>query len=976
MNFNEFIVRVTNLLGQWISESTAWFINQTAVDIILTVVLFITLLILFIIGMIFITRFITWRNRKIRYRITELLNDYIMGNRKVEKTPFIRRHRMDFFHELVRLKETMELPLELTEEITRLLLALKIDKKLLKKLRSWNHDRKVKATILLSHLPIPKLFETLAAVFQQEKRYHMKVYLAYALGKLREPGAIPVIIESLPDAPEWYCKRIYGILTTFSTELLPFLEDHVMSEIKEIRSLVMYGAMKISSPMLNEALLAFARSSDSDLAYEAVKSLKPLYYLDLDNSYFLNHENPLIRREAVQALSRHNTPEYLLACLPYLEDPETKGDAIYAMSSILQKTPRLFYLLIDTFLAENNIERMKGIAEVLSNRIEYLLLKLKNDEDGRYRKIVYMLLVFGYITGIISFINKNNDSEIKEKILSLLKSVLEERPDLKKELSQSLDKKYLDVLGIAVVDVEQVPPRSEKVRRRYLFLFLMAGLGLFPVLFIINFWDDLGTITIDNIFYRYLFIFNYYFAFYSIALNSIYLMLMVLSLREKRKQKRRWQSKYLSMLFAPEILPSISIIAPAYGEEETILQSVSSLLNLRYPEYEVIVVNDGSKDDTLQILIQHFGLERTDFLVDQVLQTSPVRGFYFNKDYPRLKVIDKVNGGKADSLNAGINLASCEYFCGIDADSLLEDDALLKIASTFLDAEHPVIAAGGNIVPVNGCDINHGEITRVGVPKNFLARLQTLEYFRSFLSGRLGWSSLNLLLIISGAFGVFKKDAVIQARGYLTSKELYGKDTVGEDMELVVRLSRQQKEMKNPVVIHYAYNANCWTEVPETWNMLYKQRDRWHRGLMDIITFHITMMFNPRYGRIGLAALPYFLIFEVIGPWIELQGYIIFFASLALGLLNSATILLLFGATMVYGMLLSVLSIYIVETGIGIFRFRDLMKILLFALWENFGLRQILSMMRISGFINSLKQKSGWGTMVRKGFTSHSDEKA
>lgn len=233
----------------------------------------------------------------------------------------------------------------------------------------------------------------------------------------------------------------------------------------------------------------------------------------------------------------------------------------------------------------------------------------------------------------------------------------------------------------------------------------------------------------------------------------------------------------MSLLFKKNLLPSISVIAPAYNEEKTIIESVNSLLNLKYPDYELIIVNDGSKDNTLGVLIKYFDLTRVDYIYDCKINTKPVRGVYMNKSMPKLVVVDKENGGKADSLNAGINISKKEYFCGIDADSLLEDDALLKLASLTLDTSIETPALGGNIFPINGCTIERGMIKNIGIPRSRLARFQTIEYIRAFMAGRLGWAWMNSLLIISGAFGLFRKERVIHAGGYLTSSGKYAKDT-------------------------------------------------------------------------------------------------------------------------------------------------------------------------------------------------------
>ncbi len=423
-------------------------------------------------------------------------------------------------------------------------------------------------------------------------------------------------------------------------------------------------------------------------------------------------------------------------------------------------------------------------------------------------------------------------------------------------------------------------------------------------------------------------------------------------------------------MFKKGLLPSISIIAPAYCEEATITESVNSLLNLNYPDYQVIVVNDGSKDNTLNTLIDYYELKKTDKRIDTQLKTKSIRGIYINEDYPKLIVVDKSNGGKADSLNAGINVSEKEYFCGIDADSILEQDALLKVASFMFDTKDVASASGGNIFPINGCSVDKGKITKIRIPKNNIARFQTTEYLRAFMTGRIGWSYINCLLIISGAFGLFKKNRVIEIGGYLTSSERYKKDTVGEDMELVVRLKRHLLEKRKKHKIHYSFNANCWTEVPEDMKILYRQRDRWHRGLIDILIFHKKILFNSFYKKMGLIAFPYFLIFETVGPLIEVFGYIMILLAGILGILNGQLALLLITATIGFGCFMSIISLIIAEREIRIFSFKDVAVLILYAIIENFGFRQMVSFIRVFGFFNSMKMPKGWGKMVRKGFKS------
>jgi len=417
------------------------------------------------------------------------------------------------------------------------------------------------------------------------------------------------------------------------------------------------------------------------------------------------------------------------------------------------------------------------------------------------------------------------------------------------------------------------------------------------------------------------------------------------------------------------MLPSISIIAPAYNEESTIVESVNSLLNIRYPDFEIIVVNDGSPDGTLDELIARFELERTDIFLHGYLETQPVRAVYRNPRIPELTVIDKQNGGKADSLNSGINASRKDYFAAIDSDSLLERDSLLRLAARFLDSDVPVVASGGNIFPVNGCTVSHGKLDRISLPGGLLGKFQTLEYIRAFMAGRTGWAAIDSLMIISGAFGLFRKQEVIDAHGYLTGSGYYSKDTVAEDMELVVRVARMLRERKKPFTVQYGYNANCWTEVPTTHRILASQRDRWQRGLIDTMIYHRRMLANPRYGRMGTIGFPYFFLFELLGPWVEIQGLVFLIIGLVLGIMPFGVVMIVLAATIPLGIAVSLSSLMLAEYHQSYFSARERLVLVGLSFLENFGYRQYAGLLRLRGYISALGRKTGWGSMVRTGFS-------
>ena len=416
-----------------------------------------------------------------------------------------------------------------------------------------------------------------------------------------------------------------------------------------------------------------------------------------------------------------------------------------------------------------------------------------------------------------------------------------------------------------------------------------------------------------------------------------------------------------AVLLNSPLLPEVSIIMPAYNEALTIAQSVRSMLDLHYPHYDVIVVNDGSKDDTMKILIDEFHLCKSTRRIGNAV-TQPIRGVYRSRDPIRLTVVDKENGGKADALNAGLNVARSPLVAAVDSDSLLEEDALLHVVEPFVENPGKVLATGGIIRVVNGCTVERGRVTRIATPSRVLPLFQTIEYLRAFLGGRVAFSFLNSLLLISGAFGVFDREAVLEAGGFATS-------TVGEDMELVVRMHRINRTKKLPYLIVFVPEPVCWTEVPESWKVLHRQRNRWQRGTVESLMAHEGMLFHPRFGGPGWFALPYFVVFEMLGPAIEMAGYLFTVAGIILGVVSMKIALLFFVVSVMFGVLLSMSAVVLEE-----FTMRrypsvvDLLRLLAAAVLENFGYRQLLTFWRLQGVFDGLRGKRGWGAMERRGF--------
>lgn len=448
---------------------------------------------------------------------------------------------------------------------------------------------------------------------------------------------------------------------------------------------------------------------------------------------------------------------------------------------------------------------------------------------------------------------------------------------------------------------------------------------------------------------------------YFILLNGVYLAMSLVAFGALRRYARRLDSVDVGELIRSAGAPPITVIAPAYNEEAICVEAVRSLLLLEYPEYEILVVNDGSTDRTLDRLTEAFDLVPALRVPTADLPTEAVRGVFRSRQEPALWVIDKENGRKADAMNAGINFCRTPFFCAIDADGVLERQALMRVVRPFLE-DASTIAAGGIIRVVNGSRVERGVVRDVRLPRNHAARVQVLEYLRAFLGGRMGWEALDSMLIISGAFGLFRRATVVEAGGYWTG-------TVGEDMELVVRLHRRAREKGERYRVAFVPDPVAWTEAPERLRSLGRQRDRWQRGLIQALTRHRRMLLNPRYGRIGMFAFPYFFFLEMCGPLIELGGYVSFAVTVALGTVSWLFIVAFLLVAFFLGMVLSVAAVAMEELSFRRYhRTSDLLRLFLVAVLENFGYRQLSTWWRVKGTLTAFRKTAVWGTMERIGF--------
>lgn len=450
---------------------------------------------------------------------------------------------------------------------------------------------------------------------------------------------------------------------------------------------------------------------------------------------------------------------------------------------------------------------------------------------------------------------------------------------------------------------------------------------------------------------------------YMLLVNSFFALLLVLAGPQLFAHWRFGSEDVLARSLTSAAVPRVSILVPAHNEAVTIVDSLRALLTLQYPYFEVILVNDGSKDDTMARLIAAYDLYEVPPAVMRRLRTERVKAYYRSRTWTKLLVVDKHNGGKADALNVALDAARFPYVLACDADTLIEPDALLRLARPFL-FDQKIAAVGGTIRVVNSCTVREGRVVEARVDSRWLAGIQTVEYLRAFLFGRLGWNLLGGNLIVSGAFGLFRRDYLTEILGYATS-------TVTEDFELIVRLQRHLREQGGTARVVFIPDPVAWTEVPTSVAVFGRQRERWHRGLISTMVAHRRVILNPAHGATGLIAMPYFLFAELLAPVVEAAGLVITAICTATGLLSVRFAVAFFVAAYLFGTLLSLAAILMEEVSFHRYRRpRDTARLVWFAFIEPFGYRQVTVWFRLKAFWRYFKGDHSWGRMKREGFAT------
>lgn len=881
------------------------------------------------------------------------------------------RERDLFFRAWTRLSREIMPPSEVWVALYGLAASWKTGDRALSCLSSRSFRRKVLGCELLEYVEPAVAVSLIRLRLPLERNALVALRLMVTGLALSGNDMMDAVVETYRGGGEILRGRIVGILERGDHDLMDWARSRRDSSDADVRRIVLASVANKEGEWTASFVASCLSDSDARISSRAHEIASDRYPSLVGGEAFLGSPDPVARRSGARAfLSGDRIPERE-TLMRLLRDESLRPLVVEELRRKLRANGSYIDDLFALYRAQAYGNPRFALADALELRIPYFLRRIADDRSGDIARLVADVVVNGHYASLITFLNGDSDAARREAIHSAVLPHLRDGSMFLEQCVRYLDPGILSGWGISRQAERGETRRAGLTRadRRYLLALLAIALISIPSLFLASYGRRLPYMRAGEILSAFLLFFQYAFAFYAVSLNAFSLALMTLSGANIARQRAEWGLADKRFLFVPGVLPSVSIVAPAFNEEMTIVQSVLSLLALEYPDFEVIVVNDGSTDRTLNVMIEHFDLSLADRLGFSALPTAPVVGVYRSATIPNLTLVNKINGGKADSLNAGISVASREYVCSIDADSLLEPESLQRMLFRTVVADRELAACGGNVIPVNGCETNLGSIKAIHLPRNRYARYQTIEYLRSFITGRMGWARIGGLLVISGAFGAFRRDRVIEAGGYLTGRGMLHRDTVGEDMEIVVRLSRMLSERGIPYAIDYAHNANCWTEVPEDVDSLVKQRDRWQRGLLETMSLHRSMLFRPRYGAVAFVSFPYFHAFEILGPFLEFAGYAVLVLSFFLGLLSAKMAAFMFAVVVLLGIFVSSSALYLSERGVVYFQGREFFSVIFRCVIENFGYRQYISVLRMSSFVSfMIRGNVGWQKLERKGF--------
>ncbi|MGB3366745.1 MAG: glycosyltransferase [Acidaminobacteraceae bacterium] len=842
-----------------------------------------------------------------------------------------------------------------------------------KLLNSFSTKRRIKSAVMLGFIGQVESIKLLEEKLIKEKNYIVKLYIINSLIIQESHGSDKFIYESLIESPVWYQKRFRKLIMEYKEYFYQSLDCVIERKEIEIKKAIIYIASIYYDIRLKEFMLKEIDSYLIEKSYKtSPKKRKHLYFTleclavhyhkCLDHERYLDSDDLNIREIAIKSLEKYGGIYSFNKVMAHVKDKELIDVVKSSLLSLLEHDESLTRYVSQLFVEEQNRQYLDVYAYVLSYKIEYFARRLLSSERKKMRKIIEKIIFHNYNMSIIDYLNKNNNLEIENEIIDLLNDVFEIDGSITKDYTIYLDADIMRKMNLRSEGFFISPYNMESLslyKKIFIATLFTITVLLMPIIYFLININDVTSLTRTEIFREIIRDIPIYLGFYYVILNSIYILMCVLSIKSSADQKYMGKLKKKVKVFERALLPSISIIIPISNQKKYLVDGLNGYLNIKYPKYDIILIDDGSTDESFELLSDYFGFYKENFNIEKLEYYPSIRSVYRSRRNSNLVYVDKKRTGKSDCLDLGSILSEHEYVCAADIDGVMDQDFLYKMASRINDDEEETIAVLGNVVPINDCEKIKGCIDHYNLPHKLIAKLQYIDLFRNYINIKIARGYMNSILMPSGSFCLFKRDKLMDVGGYKGYEFEFKDDTNKEDIDLMYRLIKHMYDNLLPYKISYNSYGNYYRVLPENILSLRKLRRRWQREYLDAMITHSDMLLNANYGLNGEFNSILNLILEFVAPLFEIIGLSVFIFTAVNGTLSlDVMIFVIFGITL--GTISSVLPVCMLNTESEKSSIGAVFELFILSIVSTFGYLQIVRALKISDTIGAIKKHDGY----------------
>lgn len=833
--------------------------------------------------------------------------------------------------------------------------------------------RRIKASVILGLIGKSESIKFLEKRLINEKNYIVKLYLINALITQNSHGSDKLIYESLIESPIWYQKSFRKLILEYKEYFYYSIDMIIDRKEVEIKKAIIYIGSIYYDVRLRKFMLEEIDSYLIKKGYKtSLKKRKHLYFTleclavhyhkDLDHERYLDSDDINIREIAIKSLEKYGGIYSFDRIMEHVKDKDVVDVVKSSILSLMEHDESLVRHISNLFIVEQDRQYLEVFSYVLSYKIEYFVPRLLSSERKKMRIIIEKIILHNYNMGIIDYLNRNKNLEIENEIIDLLDNVFEIDGSLTKDYTIYLNadlkrKMHLRTEGFYI---SPYTLKSLTVFKKFFIIILFALTFILPLIvyFLLNL-NAVSTMTWTSTMHDIFRIIPAYLGFYYVILNTLYVFMCILSLISATNQKYMIDVKKKVKIFERALLPSISIIIPISNHKKYLIDGLNGYLNIKYPDYNVILIDDGSSDGSFEILKEYFGFYKEDFNVEKLTEYPSIRSVYRSQKNNNLIYVDKKRSGKSDCLDLASILSDKDYICAADIDGIMDQDFLYKMASRISDSEEETIAVLGNVAPLNDCEKAKGCMHKYNMPRKLISKLQYIDIFRNYINLKIARGYMNNIVLPAGSFCLFKRDKLMDVGGYRGYEFEFKSDTNKEDLDIMYRLIKHMYDNLLPYRISYNCFGNYYRVLPDNMLDLRKLRRRWQREYLDVLITHSDMLLNPNYGLMGEFNSIFNLMLEVIAPLFEIIGVTIFIITALSGMLSlDVIVFVLFGITL--GTIASVFPVCMINSDSEKSSISEIFKMVLLSIVSTFGYLQMVRAFKISDAIGAIKIHDGY----------------